>query len=205
MPSDETRSARRIATLVAIPVALLVGVLLFAAMGGFWGGPGGAGGSGGSGRDRAGQPAQTSQPTGPVTMPAPALTPKVAVACRALLGEVPQAAGDAPRRPVSAGPQQNAAYGTPPITLACGGPQFVPPSVPPGGREDLYVGLAHVCWYSMRNEDRSTTWHTMVREVPVTFTVPAPYEGPSQRVIVFSGSILATLRTVTQIPTGCQF
>jgi hypothetical protein len=188
--TDTRASARRTATLVAVPAALLAGVLAFVALGGF---------------DRAAPPVAgfTPVPSGPVTFPASPLSGTAASACRALLAGLPAALGDAARRPVDGGADRTAAYGDPPIALTCGGPQFVAPSTPPADAEEGFYGLSEVCWYVIKTPV-GTTWSTMDRETPVTVQVPSAYQEPAQRVIVFSDAILAALPTVTEIQAGCR-
>jgi len=188
---SETRAlARRTATLVAVPAALLAGLLVFALTGGF---------------DRAPGPAAIPGPvpSGPVTFPASPLSGQAAVTCRELLGKLPPALGDATRRTVDGGSDRTAAYGDPAISLTCGGPQFDPAAAPTSDPEEGYYGLSNVCWYAIRTPV-GTTWSTMDRETTVTVQVPSPYDAPAQRVIVLSDAILATIPTVAEVPAGCR-
>ena len=107
-----TRSAALWATAIALPVAILAGFLIF------WqltpaDGPAAA---------PATAPPSTT-PTTPVQMAAPALSARTAQVCLAVTSQLPNTLRDLPARKVSAGPEQNAAYGEPPITVACGVPQ----------------------------------------------------------------------------------
>jgi hypothetical protein len=175
-------TAARLATLIALPVALVVGIASFWLLGGF----------------RTNQPARPRpQSTAPVQMSARPLDPPQAAACRELLAHLPGALRDRPRRPVTAGPEQNAAYGDPPITLACGVP---PITVPPTA--DVYA-LSGVCWYSQPG-DGGTAWTTVDRATPVRVTVPSAYGAPGQWVIEFSGPVAATLPRAATVPAGCQ-
>jgi Ni,Fe-hydrogenase III small subunit len=190
MPDQATHAARRAATLAAIPAALLVGALVFWLLGGV-------------GRDREPVP-QPARPaaTGPVTLPAVPLTDRAASACRGLVARLPGAlrAGtvqEAPRRPVTAGAEQNAAYGDPPITLRCGA--GATRSVAP---EDTVFGLSGVCWLADQRPE-GTVWTTVDREVPVTVTVPAAYPEPGQWVIEFSAALQAAV-PATAAPSGCR-
>jgi hypothetical protein len=177
----EGSTAARLATLIALPVALVVGIASFWLLGGF----------------RTNQPARPHpQSTAPVQMSAPPLSPPQAAACRELLVRLPGALRDRPRRPVTAGPEQNAAYGDPPITLACGVP---PISLPPTA--DVYA-LSGVCWYSQPGNG-GTVWTTVDRDTPVRVTVPAAYHSPGQWVIEFSAPIAATLPRAANVPAGC--
>jgi hypothetical protein len=182
---QETRGAARLAAAVALPAALVAGLVAFWALGGFGGGPG--------------HPAASLGPraTSAVPMVAPSLAVRPATVCRALLAQLPSALRDRPRRPVTAGSEQNAAYGDPAITLACGtGPG---PSVDPTA--DVYP-LSGVCWYAVPGRD-TTMWSTLDREVTITVTVPNSYSGQGQWVIEFSGPIVASVPSVTKVPSGC--
>ncbi|MFC7763591.1 DUF3515 family protein [Catellatospora bangladeshensis] len=59
-------------------------------------------------------------PTAPVAVPAPSLNARQTTVCRALLSQLPDRLQDLPRRDVTAGHEQNAAYGDPAVTVACG-------------------------------------------------------------------------------------
>jgi hypothetical protein len=184
-----SRRAARWATLVALPVALIVGVLVFSLLSG-------RGGDGGS----APGPAATSpegRATGPVTMAAPPLDERAAVVCRALLSALPDRVRDLPRRPVTAGPEQNAAYGDPPITVACGVP------APAVGRTDLLLGMDGVCWHPAETPDR-TVWTTVDRQTPVRVTVPSVYAQPAQWANEFSAAVLAAVPSASAVPPGCR-
>lgn len=165
MTNDVRRSASRVATLVAIPVALLAGFAAFQVL----------------------KPAEAGpQPTGPVTMPAKALDARQAEVCRALLSRMPDKVRDRQRRQVTSGHEQNAAFGDPPITVECGGdtPAFAP--------TDIVYPLSGVCWIP---DTSGTRWTTVDREVPVAVMVPSDYDSPGQWVIAFSGAISATVPT----------
>jgi hypothetical protein len=178
----ERTSPARLATLIALPVALLAGIASFWFLGGF----------------RGDQPAPPRpQSTAPVQMPARALPPPQAAACGELVNRLPGVLRDRPRRPVTAGPGQNAAYGDPPITLACGVP---PISLPPTAEVWLLSG---VCWYSQPGGG-GTRWTTVDRVTPVQVTVPSAYQAPGQWVIEFSPPIAATIPRSETVPAGCD-
>jgi hypothetical protein len=130
-------------------------------------------------------------------MPAPTLAARPATVCRALLSQLPAALRDRPRRPVTAGPEQNAAYGDPAITLACAAGPL--PSVP---HADLVYPLSGVCWHAVTGPAAST-WTTVDREVPVTVTVPNSYSSPGQWVIEFSPVVGTSVPSITTVPSGC--
>jgi hypothetical protein len=179
--AEGTTSARRLATLVALPIALIVGIATFWVLGGFT-------------TDRPARP--RPQSTAPVQMAASPLDARQAAACRVLMSHLPGALRDRPRRPVTAGPDQNAAYGDPAITLTCGVP---PVSLPAGA--DVY-GLSGVCWYS-QPDGGGTAWTTVDRETPVRVTVPGAYHSPGQWVIEFSAPVTAALPRAANVPAGC--
>ncbi len=188
MADDVTRRAARLATIITVPVVLVAGVLAFVLLRG-------VGGGGGAEPGRSAAP--RVQATGPVTMPAPRLTARQTTVCRALLSQLPHALRDLPQRPVTAGPEQNAAYGDPAITLACG---TTLPSYPP---TDTVLGLDGVCWYAAEGAAGSS-WTTLDREVPVTVTVPAGYDQPSGWVIQFSTPVAAAIPSAAKVPYGCR-
>jgi hypothetical protein len=187
------RRAARWATLVAVPLALLAGVASYAALGGA------------SDPDAASPPTVTpdtrtpAPASAPVTVPAPRLTGRPGVVCRALLSQLPDSLRDHPRRPVTAGAEQNAAYGDPPITVACGAPAASFPAT------DLVYALDRVCWHAA-NTPAGTVWTTVDREVPVRVTVPAAYEEPGQWVIELSAPVIATVPSARsdRVPAGCN-
>jgi hypothetical protein len=188
MSNDQTartagRSPKTIATVVAVPLALFAGFGYFQAMR--------------PPAEPAAAPSPSTadprvMPTTPVTMPAPALDARQTLVCRALLSQLPDRVGDLPRRKVTAGHEQNAAYGDPALTLACGGPS---PSYPP--TDDVYT-LDGVCWH--KGPD---AWTTVDREVPIHVTVPPTDGGPGQYLIALSDTVIATVPSAKQIPLGC--
>jgi hypothetical protein len=181
--ADPTRrQAARVATLVAIPIALAVGLLSLWRFGAF---------------DRPATPAPTVVSTAPVTMTAAPLAPDAADICRTVVSSLPDAVNGSSRRPVTAGSEQNAAYGEPPLTLACGTPQ---PSYAP--TTELAV-LGGVCWYG-RPGGPGTIWTTVDRKVPVTVAVPGAADGAAQWVIPFSAAIAKAQPQLAAVSTGCR-
>jgi uncharacterized protein DUF3515 len=188
MPSDPLqRGAARTATLVAVPLAIVVFAVSALTFGNF-------------GRD---EPAPAA--TGPVSMTTRDLPPEVEAACRLLVSKLPETVAGSAQRPVTAGPEQNAAYGDPPIMLECGTP---PPTV---GPTDEVINLAPpeatggICWHAIDGDNR-TVWTTVDRQVPVTVTVPGPREGSAQSVVPFARAIGESLPPLDtdEIPTGCS-
>jgi Protein of unknown function (DUF3515) len=181
---QSNRSAARLATLAALPLAVLAGLLVYWLLGGF--GP--------SGGDGQGRP--HGQATAPVSVPAPALGEPAATVCRTLVERLPDTVNGSPRRPVTSGDGQNAAYGDPPVVLSCG---TTPPAIPPDAQ---LIGLSGVCWWP---EDRSgsAVWTTVGRQVPVQVTVPKTDEGSSQWVIDFVPAISSAVPLAASAPASC--
>lgn len=112
------RGAALLATLIALPITLLVALLAFTKL---------------TPDTPAAAPTPSAttarvQSTDPVQMAAPALAARPATVCRALLSQLPTGIRDLTQRPVTAGPEQNAAYGDPALTVACGGTEPTFPS-----------------------------------------------------------------------------
>lgn len=136
------------------------------------------------------------QSTEPVAMAAPPLDEWPATVCRALLAKLPTSLDDLQQRPVTAGSEQNAAYGDPAITLACGvpAPTFAPD-------ETVWV-VNEVCWRSVENES-AVTLTTVDREIPVEVTVPRAYDQPLQWAAPLSKAIAESVRPAESTPVGC--
>jgi hypothetical protein len=151
MVDPDTRRAARLAALVAVPVAVVTGFVAFQIL-------------------SPDDVEDTSAPaaTTPVELPAPSLADRPATVCRALLAKLPDRLGDLVRRPVTAGAEQNAAYGDPAVRIACG----VPGPTPPDGAQ--YFAINGVCWYAEEGRD-AATWSLQEREVPLVVTVPRAY------------------------------
>jgi hypothetical protein len=185
VPDPTTRSAARLAALIAVPVAVLAGLGTFALL---------------QDDPPPTSPAHsTPQPaaTGPVLMTARTLSERQEIVCRALVSQLPAEADGLAQRPVTEGPEQNAAYGDPPITIECGVP---PADYRPTDQVWPWEG---VCWHAAELPDR-TVWTTLDREVPVRVTVPIDYEGPFQHVISYSETVGDTVRSTADAPTGCR-
>jgi hypothetical protein len=185
-PDRTARTAALWATAVAVPVAVLAGVFLFSAVN--------ARSGDGAPTPTATTPAVVS--TAPVTMAAPKLSERATTVCRAVLSQLPTTVRDLPQRPVTAGPEQNAAYGDPAVTVTCGVPQ---PKVAP---ESVVLTMNRVCWYNEQHGD-ATVWTTIGREVPVAVTVPSSYAQPAQWANEFSDTVVATVKSAGAIPAGC--
>ncbi|WP_430783982.1 DUF3515 domain-containing protein [Actinoplanes sp. G11-F43] len=185
------------ATAVAVPVTVLVGVLAFATIN----------------PDKSDETsaAPVSIPSSPVVMDAPELDERASTVCLAVTSQLPAAIRDLPGRPVSAGPEQNAAYGEPAITVSCGVPQpetcKVPNDSTPGcvPMDTELLIMNNVCWYAAPGSGTSTIT-TMDREVAVRVTVPGSYENPAQWANEFSDTIVKTVKSkeIGTMPSGCE-
>jgi hypothetical protein len=185
-----TRQAALIATLVALPVTLVVAGVAFARLDPDEPEP--------QARPSASATASPRpQPSTPVEMAAPALAERPATVCRALLSQLPTTLRDLAQRPVTAGAEQNAAYGEPALTVACGGTEE---SFPP--TDDVWL-VNRVCWHSVE-QSGATVLSTVDREVPVRVTVPRAYEQPLQWVAPISETVVATVPSGGDVPPGCQ-
>ncbi|MFG2036778.1 DUF3515 domain-containing protein [Dactylosporangium sp. NPDC048998] len=179
MTTDTTRPAAgpaRIATLAALPVALVVGLVAFWGLGGF--------------------PSHAEKPQNLAAVPAeaPGLAPSPATVCRALVSKLPDTLGGLQRRPVTAGGEQNAAFGDPPIVLSCG---VSKPAVP---QDAQLLGLSGVCWFP---EERpgETVWQSVDRDVALRVVVPKSVDG--SWLVNLSAPIVATVPATDPGPVHC--
>jgi hypothetical protein len=189
--SQGTWSAARLAALIAVPVAVLAGFGLFIVLTNVLDPP------------PAAPPSPPPDPpsavaTGPVTTQARELDEREETVCRAVLSQLPAEVGGLAQRPVTAGAEQNAAYGEPPLTLACGGLET-------GYRptDTVYPLPGGVCWHLAEGEGQSV-WTSLDREVPVRVSVPASYDGAGQLVTALTSTIARTIRTADDLPPGCE-
>ncbi|WP_430500457.1 DUF3515 family protein [Micromonospora trifolii] len=181
------RGAALLATLIALPITLLVAVLAFSKLS-----P--------DAPAAAPTPSATTarvQSTTPVEMAAPALAARPATVCRALLSQLPASIRDLAQRPVTAGPEQNAAYGDPALTVACGGTE---PNLP--STDEVWT-VNRVCWHLAEQADAAVL-STVDRETLITVRVPRSYEQPLQWLPTISSTIVASVPSGGAIPSGCQ-
>ncbi|TDC78517.1 DUF3515 family protein [Micromonospora sp. KC606] len=181
-----SRKAALIATLVAVPVTVAVGGLILARL---------------APDPPAAAPSPTAttaraQSSAPVEMAAPALDARTATVCRALMSQLPGSVRDLTQRAVTAGAEQNAAYGDPALTVACGGAE---PAFP--ATDDVWT-VNRVCWHA-RQENDAMVLTTVDRETAVTVTVPGAYEQPLQWVAPISDTIVASVPSGGDVPSGC--
>ncbi|MFI9642203.1 DUF3515 family protein [Micromonospora sp. NPDC051925] len=182
-----TRRAALLATLVAVPVTVAVAGFILAKL---------------SPDVPAAAPSPSStslrpQSSTPVEMAAPALAERPGVVCRALVSQLPATVRELAQRPVTAGPEQNAAYGDPALTVACGGPE---PTVE--ATADLWT-VNRVCWYAAETSD-ATVLTTLDRETAVTVTVPRAYEAPLQWLSPISDAVVSAVPSGGDSPSGCR-
>jgi hypothetical protein len=196
-PDRTKRVAALWATAVAVPVTLIVGAVAF-----FTIKP--------DNSDKT-EKAAGPVPSTPVVMEAPALDERAAQVCLAVTSQLPARIRDLEGRKVSQGPEQNAAYGEPPITVECGAPQpemcKVPGDTTPGcvPLETELLIMNNVCWFGASGGDAATVV-TMDREVAVRVTVPTSYNNPAQWANEFSDTIVKTVKSKAAgtMPSGCE-
>lgn len=151
------RSTPVLAALIALPVALLAGVVVFAAMGGF-------------------DPNSRVHSGEPVSVTAPPSIAGADAACSTLMKNLPKTlAGQEAREVIGAPTNRAAAWGAPPIILRCG---VEKPAVVVG---DLQ-GVEGIFWYG-RPVDSNVVWTTTDLPVNVEVTVPDTIEQGSAEVI----------------------
>ncbi|NJC73784.1 DUF3515 family protein [Planosporangium thailandense] len=180
--SGASRGAALAASIVAIPLAILVGILLVLI----------------GQRHIQGTTGTKPQslPTTPVTMDVRSLAPDESTACRKFISRLPQSMLDAKRRSVTTGREENAAYGQPAITVRCG------VAAPTIAQDETVWNLSGICWVA-RPARGSTTWTTVDRVVPVQVVVPDSYAGQGQYIQVLTADVGGTLTVSQDIPTGC--
>ncbi|MFI6228058.1 DUF3515 family protein [Micromonospora echinospora] len=183
-----TRRAALVAALVALPVTVAVAGLTFNALS--------------PDESAAPSPSESVQALGPkstvpVEMAAQPLAERPATVCRALLSNLPATVRELPQRPVTAGPEQNAAYGDPALTVSCGVPE---PTIP---LTDTVWVVEQVCWHASEQGD-ATVLTTVDREAAVRVTVPKRYEQPLQWVSPISEAIVASILSAGPVPSGCR-
>jgi hypothetical protein len=188
VPADPIhRQAARTATMFAVPVALaVVGISIWV-----------------YGRGEASPtvaPSVGTQATAPVEMAAPALTEDVAAACRTVVAHLPDTIRDHKRRPVTAGSEQNAAYGDPAITFSCG---ISAPSLAP---TTMVYSAGGVCWAAVPASSGTITgteWTTVDRTITQRVFVPGPSDGSGQTVVPFAEPIADAVTRLATAPSGC--
>ena|SRR5215475_6560678 len=188
MADRSTRRAAVIASLVAVPVALLVAAISFGYL-----------------ASRTDKATPTASPTvaaatspGTLTMPAPKLSPAHAQACLAFIAQLPTKLRNLPERHVNA-PEQNAAFGDPAVTVQCGAAEAHPAPT------DQIWPISGVCWFAQTGT-ASTVWTTLDREVPVAVTIPNHYAAggaaSGQWAAEFSAPLVSAMPSI-KTPYNC--
>jgi hypothetical protein len=198
-PDPTTRTAALWATAIAVPVAVLVGLLLFTQI---------RSEPAADAAPAASASAPVAVPATQVQMAAPKLSERASAVCLAVTSQLPTTVRNLPARKVSAGPEQNAAWGEPPLTVACGvtQPQMCETLGAGAGCVPLDTELLimnNVCWYAEQTPG-AATFTTMDREIAVQVRVPTGYEQPAQWANEFSDAVVSTDRSKTEgVPSGC--
>ena len=183
MADPVTRGAARVATLVAVPVAIAAAIGVWAIAG--------------KARPAADDPAPSPVSSAPVTVALPKIDEDQAVACRALLSALPDKVHDQPQRPVSEGAEQAAAYADPAVTLVCG------VEAPKVADDATVYPMSGTCWLPA-TLDGATVWTTVDRAVPVAVTVPGDANGSGEWAQAFSKYVGEKLeRAAENVPSGC--
>src|SRR5215470_3252685 len=189
MADRSNRRAAAIATLVAVPIALLFAAISF----GYF-----------ASRTNHASPsasptAASATATGTVAMPAPTLSAAHAQACLAFIAQLPTQLRNLPERHVSNGPEQNAAYGDPPVTVQCGAAEARPAPT------DQVYPISGVCWFAQTGT-AGTVWTTLDREVPVAVTIPDTYaaggSASGQWAAEFSAPLVSAMPSI-KTPYNC--
>ena len=157
---NDRRSAARLATLVAVPVTLvLLAVAVLAER---------HGGSGAEPLAPATSAPATAAALPPIRLaPPPPLSAAEQRACQDLISALPTDLGDLPARPVDSSSPYVAAWGEPAVTLRCGVPR--PPSFIATADVQQING---VTWFPERR-GATTAWVVVDRPVYVEVLVPA--------------------------------
>ncbi|GIM95185.1 DUF3515 family protein [Paractinoplanes toevensis] len=199
-PDTTTRGAALWATAIAVPVALLAGLLAFWKV---------APHDDADARPTPSATVPAVVPSTAVQMAAPKLDARTTQVCLAVTSQLPTRVRDLPARKVSAGPEQNAAYGEPPITVACGITQPTMCERVDGGHDGCVpldatmFAMNGVCWWGA-DGPAADVFTTMDREVAVQVTVPGSYQQTAQWANEFSDAVVKTIKSTTKgVPSGC--
>jgi len=142
---------------VAVPLALAVGLGVFALSGGF-------------ARDGATATAEPVRVPAPATPTAPGAAARLARVCGGLLAALPPTLAGKPARPVTPATDSAGAWGDPAVVLRCGVPA---PSVAPEAQILAVDGVAYVT----REDADADVWTTVGRDVTVEVRIPREYRG----------------------------
>ncbi|GAA2303777.1 hypothetical protein GCM10009853_070860 [Glycomyces scopariae] len=177
----ESRLPAVIATVVAVPVAVVAGFMIFNAM-----------------VPAAEEHSDLVQADlSPVSVTVPELSAEDAVFCLALTATAPDTAGGLEARPVEGGEgaaEAVLAYGDPAAVATCGAE-----AVAVEDTAAVYK-LNGVCWYS---DEAGLEWTTLDRQVPVGVSVPEEVEQPVDILNDLSKVIEDKIPAAEDAPTGC--
>jgi hypothetical protein len=175
-----------VATVVALPIAVVAGMFVFNAI-----------------APAAEDPDPAEEDLAPVSVAVPELSDEDAVICLALTATAPETAGGLQARPVEADGSTTSqvaaseavmAYGDPATVATCG--------AEPVAVEDTAAvfKLNGVCWFS---DEAGLEWTTLDRQVPVGVSVPEGNEQPVDVLNDLSTVIGEKVRAADDAPTGC--
>lgn len=179
-----------VATVVAVPVAVVAGVFVFNAMA------------------PAAEDSHLAQADlSPVSVGVPELSEEAAVVCLALTATAPESAGGLAARPVEGDAEGDGAggtgiaaaevvmaYGDPATVATCGAEPVVVEDTAP------VFKLNGVCWFS---DEAGREWTTLDRQVPVSVSVPEENEQPVDVLNDLSTVIGEKVPAAADAPTGC--
>jgi hypothetical protein len=194
-----TRGAALWATVIAVPIAVLVGLVAFWQI---------------KPQDSDPAAAQSTAPvvvpTTPVQLAAAKLDARTTQVCLAVTSQLPTELRGLPGRKVTAGPEQNAAWGEPPVTLQCGVTQPTMCERIDGGHpgcvplDATMLAMDGVCWWAA-DGPATDVFTTMDREVAVRVSVPGSYNQTGQWANEFSEPVVKTVKSTTKgVPSGCK-
>jgi hypothetical protein len=176
-----------VATVLAVPIAVVAGIFVFNAMA------------------PALEDADLAQEElSPVSVEVPELSDEDAVVCLALTATAPETAGGLAARPVEHGAEGGGAnivaaeavmaYGDPATVATCGAEPVVV--------EDTAAvfKLNGVCWFS---DEAGMEWTTLDRQVPVGVSVPEENDQPVDVLNDLSKVIGEKVPAAEDAPTGC--
>ncbi|MFC4335665.1 DUF3515 family protein [Salininema proteolyticum] len=174
-----------IATIVAVPIALVVGYASYAFLGDL--------------EDEPEQPDESAVAE-PVEMDPLELGADALTYCLAVTSSAPGEVDGLEQRPVVGGEgiaEYALAYGDPAVTAVCGtDPVEVPPT-------DQVVDVSGVCWLKTPGDDGSIQYATVDRETAVTVDVPSDYEQSGGVLGDLSPVIADKIPALRDAPAGC--
>jgi len=178
--AGKSRLPAIVATVVAVPIAVMAGFVTFNAI-----------------APAAAESDLVQENLSPVSVQVPELSDEDAVVCLALTATAPETAGGLEARPVEGGDHAAEvvlAYGDPAVVATCG--------VEPVEVEDTAAvyKLNGVCWFA---DEDGAEWTTLDRQVPVGVSVPADHDQPVDVLNELSEVIAEKVPVAEDAPTGC--